>query len=67
MKGKPYAGISLLFPKALRGPPGITYLSDGRIAINNTLHHMHCGWLWDLDQVYLEQKITTGILLHHPS
>ena len=34
VKGKPSAGISILFSKAPRGLPGLTFPSDGRIAIN---------------------------------
>ena len=30
-------------------------------------HHMHCGDIWDLVQIYLEQKLAVDTLLHHPS
>ena len=36
VKGKPGAGISLLFSKDPRGPPGLTSPSEGRIAIKST-------------------------------
>ena len=44
-KVKPGAGR-----KAPRGPPGLTSLSDGRIAINNTMpsQHTYCGRIWNL-------------------
>jgi len=35
VKEKLGVGISLLLPKESRGPPGLTSLSDGRIAIND--------------------------------
>ena len=28
---------------------------------------MHCGEIWDLTQVHLEQKLAVEILLHHTS
>jgi hypothetical protein len=45
MKGKPGAGISLLFYKALRGPPGLTSPFDNRISINRT-HAFTSYALW---------------------
>ena len=28
---------------------------------------MHSGWIWDLTQVYLEQKLVIEVVLCHPS
>ena len=30
-------------------------------------HHMHCGGIWDLTQVYLGQKLAIELLFQHPS
>ena len=53
------------FQKSPRGPPGLTYPSDGRIAINST--YAFTSLCRDLTQVYLKQKLAIEVLIHHPS
>ena len=30
-------------------------------------HHKHCGGIWNLIQIYLEQKLEIRVLVYHPS
>ena len=56
VEGKTGAGISLALTKTLRGLPGLTSPSDGRIAINST--YVKC-------QVYLGQKLAIKVMSHY--
>ena len=51
------------------GPLGLTTPSDERIAINSTdaLIYVDLGEISNVIQIYLEQKLTSEVLLHHPS
>ena len=61
---KPSAGISLLLSKSPRGRQVLCPPSKQNIKPS---HHRHWGGIWNLIQVYLEQKLAFDVLLHHPS
>ena len=59
-KVKPSAGISTM--SAIKF--NILIHNELQSTVHMPSHHMHCGRIWDLTQVYLEQKLATKVVLH---
>jgi hypothetical protein len=59
--------LAYSYQKGVKELPGlISLLTDESLStVHLPSHNMHCKGIWDLTQVYLEQKLV--LLLHHPS
>ena len=61
VKVKPCASIGLVLLKIIKGMLGL--MTHPKEKLLSTVH-MHCGGIWDLTQVYLEQKMAVEALLN---
>ena len=62
VNGKPGVNITCSYlnaPRAARLSTVYTYMPS------HHMHHMQCGGIWHLTQVYLEEKLAIEILLYH--
>jgi hypothetical protein len=59
MKVKLGADISLILSKL----PHPT--DESQSIVHTASQQMHCGEIWNLTQLYLEQKLAIDVLLHH--
>ena len=66
LKGKIAVGISLIFLKSTMGTP--RHSTDESLStIHMSSHHMYYGGIWNLTQVYLNQKLAIKLVVRHPS
>ena len=58
-RGNPVPALAYLFSKAPMGSPSLTSspTNESLLIVHKPSHHTHFGGIWDLTQVYLEQKL----------